>query len=602
MSGEHAGRSLGLIDEAYRTNRIIRVCATYRKTQSPAREKGYWEEFYVPLGADHGRAEGVLVFSKEITDEVVARRRAEAIADFAMELNAGTSLSPKLTTALARAIELLGGDGGLLYLCGQEEPRLHQAMAFGRAEGMCSSVEAAEFPTIRRMLEPGRPAHITVEDLTDAEIERVKHPGWSSCLAAPLAAGGRRVGVVLVGFVEPGHEPVVEDMDFAEVVAKQSALAIEWNRLYEERAGMLEREHTAGTQAQEYAMRLSALLENLDEGALVCDKDGSIVLQNASFEETSGVRRGSASHFADFAAHCTLLERDGTTVPVEKWPISRLLRGERVSDEEYMIQRSDGTRRHVALNGGATCDATGVPTSAILTCRDVTRLHELEQAKDDYLRLLTHELRSPLALLMGYAQIAERSADNPDRVKAASAGIIRAVRHMDVLISDLADSMRLESGQLRLAKGRVNLRDLLSRVLEEAAHTMRVDRIKVRAPQDLPDVLADRDRLARILINLLSNASKYSSPGTVITVTITQSDSFVVTSVSNEGPPIPPEDFPHVFERYYRGRAATGQSEGLGLGLYVAKGLVEAHGGQIWASSEPDTGTTFSFSLPKYQD
>jgi signal transduction histidine kinase len=111
-------------------------------------------------------------------------------------------------------------------------------------------------------------------------------------------------------------------------------------------------------------------------------------------------------------------------------------------------------------------------------------------------------------------------------------------------------------------------------------------------------VLADPDRLERILMNLLTNALKYSAPGTPVTVALARRDGQVVTAVSDQGPGIPPDELPHLFERYYRARETRERKEGLGLGLYITKGLVEAHGGRLWVESQVGKGSTFSFSLP----
>ncbi|MBI4498160.1 MAG: ATP-binding protein, partial [Chloroflexi bacterium] len=144
----------------------------------------------------------------------------------------------------------------------------------------------------------------------------------------------------------------------------------------------------------------------------------------------------------------------------------------------------------------------------------------------------------------------------------------------------------------------LDLRAFLLDLKERLAGLAGAERIRLEAPAGLSPVLADPDRLERILMNLLGNALKYSAPDTEITVTLAQREREVVTAVKDHGPGIAPEDLPHLFQRYRRTQAAQAHQEGLGLGLYITKGLVEAHGGRIWAESQLGLGSTFSFTLP----
>ena len=123
-------------------------------------------------------------------------------------------------------------------------------------------------------------------------------------------------------------------------------------------------------------------------------------------------------------------------------------------------------------------------------------------------------------------------------------------------------------------------------------------RIPTDIPEGLPRVLADPNALERIMMNLLTNAFKYSAPHTKVTITVKRHDDEIVTIVSDRGPGIPQEMLPHLFERFYRTTQARERKEGLGLGLYITKGLVEAHGGRIWVESQPGEGSTFYFTLP----
>ena len=224
-----------------------------------------------------------------------------------------------------------------------------------------------------------------------------------------------------------------------------------------------------------------------------------------------------------------------------------------------------------------------------------------EEQREEYIRTVSHDLRAPLAVILGHAQMLERSlekAEADSMNRRSIAAIITAVRRMNAMIQDLVDVARLESGQLRLNRIPLDLRWFVRDMKERLRGLADTERIQVVVPEELPLVSVDPDRLERILMNLLTNALKYSDPGSPILVGLTRDDGEVVTRVSDRGRGIPQEELPTIFHRYGRARRVVRSSEGLGLGLYITKGLVEAHGGRIWVESEEGKGSTFSFALP----
>jgi signal transduction histidine kinase len=171
---------------------------------------------------------------------------------------------------------------------------------------------------------------------------------------------------------------------------------------------------------------------------------------------------------------------------------------------------------------------------------------------------------------------------------------------MNVMLSELVESIRIESGNLQVKARPVDLpsfvfdlRDQMSGVAAD-----RSPRIQVEIAEALPPVLADPESLERILTNLLSNALKYGDENGEIAVEIARRDESAVVAVRDSGRGIQPEHLPHLFDRYYRAEHQTRQREGLGLGLYITKAMVEAHGGRIWVESEVGRGSTFTFTLP----
>ncbi|TAK27192.1 MAG: PAS domain S-box protein [Chloroflexota bacterium] len=233
---------------------------------------------------------------------------------------------------------------------------------------------------------------------------------------------------------------------------------------------------------------------------------------------------------------------------------------------------------------------------------EIEERQRVEKLMEEYVHAISHDLRSPLTVIQGQAQLLERTLTKTG-LTGRELNSIRAILHgahrMNGMIQDLADSARLESGQVKLNQSPLELHTFVLDLKERLTGLGDADRIRVEAPQAVPLVSADPDRLERILMNLLGNALKYSAPDTEVLVALSVGTGEVTTSVSDQGIGIESEELPYVFERYRRAPSALGRQEGLGLGLYITKGLVEAHGGRIWAESEPGKGSAFHFTLPQ---
>jgi signal transduction histidine kinase len=207
---------------------------------------------------------------------------------------------------------------------------------------------------------------------------------------------------------------------------------------------------------------------------------------------------------------------------------------------------------------------------------------------------VSHDLRNPLQIVLLQAQRLGKllSEDKPLR---AAAAVLGAGRRMEGMIRDLVESARLESGSLVLRREPVRLRRYLDDLLEQSAGVLEVGRVRNAVPDLVPPVDADPARLDRIVLNLVGNALKYSSDGDV-EIHAEVNGAGVKVTVSDRGPGIPAEDLPRLFERYHRGGLRS--ADGLGLGLFIVRKLVEAHGGTIHAESVPGHGSTFVFTLP----
>lgn len=361
-----------------------------------------------------------------------------------------------------------------------------------------------------------------------------------------------------------------------------------------------EREHLL-EEVQRRAAELDATINSIAEGVLIYDPKGEIVRMNPGAEEIFAYRPEERERpLAERLRALRLETPDGRPIPPEDATPARALAGEIVRGQVLVLHRPPDRGVWVSASGAPIRTPDGELLGAAVTVTDITLLHELQEQREDILRAVSHDLRNPLAVAQGHAQLLQRDlrrAGQPERAMRSVDSIVAEVRRMDAMIEDLVSAARLEAGQLELERRPVDLRAFLADLLARNAGVMDVSRVKNLISTDLPPVYADPDRLDRIFANLLSNALKYSPADSEVRVEAARTDGEVVTSVADHGVGIAPEDLPHIFERFYRARGPRKQ-EGLGLGLFITRKLVEAHGGRIWVQAEPGKGSTFYFTLP----
>jgi signal transduction histidine kinase len=229
-----------------------------------------------------------------------------------------------------------------------------------------------------------------------------------------------------------------------------------------------------------------------------------------------------------------------------------------------------------------------------VTIRD---LRALEEQREDFLRSVSHDLRTPLQTVMLQADRLIRIASAGSREQKAAESVARAARQMNGLIRDLVDSIYLETGALHVCKEPLALGPFLGELLGVGGGPLEAERFALEIPGDLPPVPADAARLTRVVQNLAGNALRYAAAGSTIRVDARREADEVVVSIADRGPGVAPDDLPRIFDRFFRG-AQRGKSEGLGLGLYISRLIVAAHGGRIWCESTVGEGSTFRFALP----
>jgi PAS domain S-box-containing protein len=354
-------------------------------------------------------------------------------------------------------------------------------------------------------------------------------------------------------------------------------------------------------EAEHLAAQREATLESIAGGVIIFNPEGEVVQANAAMERMWGSGADELPRqFAERAQALQIEPADGRPFPIDELPVQRALRGETVSGVIMVFHRGDGGIGWLSASAAPIKDRDGTISGVVGTYTDINQLRELEEQRENMINTISHDLRMPLTVIRGHAQLLKRSftklgvsGANLENVEL----ILTGAKRMNSMIQDLVDSARLQSGQLLLNRQQLVLPDFLSSVLRESEAAIEVERVKVEVNGDMPAILADPDRLERILLNLLSNALKYSPPETEVLLRATANNGEVTISVVDRGSGISAEELPRLFQRFFRS-SKNGRSDGVGLGLHITRTLVEAHGGRIWVESEVGVGSTFYFTLP----
>ncbi len=337
-------------------------------------------------------------------------------------------------------------------------------------------------------------------------------------------------------------------------------------------AGSLDR--SVGELAREKG-KLESIVANMAEGVVAVDGGGEVILTNAP-----------ARNYM----------KNGTVPELTALFEAVLAKGERGAAEMEL----DGV--HLLAQCSPVRRGDGAVFGAVAVLQDITALRRLEQMRRDFVANVSHELRTPLTAIQGIIEglidgvISETEADRYLRVAHGES------LRMNRLVQDLLDLAALEAGRIDWELHAVELPEILDRLETRLQAPLSEKGLAVRreVPPDLPPLPANESRLEQVLTNLVENAARFSPPGGVITIAAEKRpDNRITVTVRDQGPGIPPEDLPHVWERFYRvEKSRARESGGTGLGLAIVRQIVEAQGGEVAVESSPGAGASFSFTLP----
>jgi PAS domain S-box-containing protein len=356
--------------------------------------------------------------------------------------------------------------------------------------------------------------------------------------------------------------------------------------------------------ARQEKEQLEAVLYYSADGILTVDRQLCITSFNPAMERLSGWRmpevlgrfyydalRPKDSQGKDLGLHnCPLLEAFASSGPVV--------------DREMMITTRDGQQVHIGVTASAVRSPHGEPISGILNLRDITRVHENEELRSTFMSIISHELQTPIAIIKGYSSTLRREDAKWDEqtIRGRLEAIEEESDRLNHLVANLLQASRIQAGGLKMDPGPLDLAEMSHKVVRKFAARSPHHTFRAQFPEQMPTVWADRERIEEVLLNLLDNAAKYSPEHTLIRVEGQVREGVVVVRVGDKGMGIPLREQARIFDRFQRvDNAASRTTQGAGLGLYICKAILEAHGGRIWVESLLGKGSTFFFSLPRLE-
>lgn len=356
-----------------------------------------------------------------------------------------------------------------------------------------------------------------------------------------------------------------------------------------------------------HGAQLNALLENLTEGVTVVDAEGRVVILNQAARTILGIADCDIGTLDAFHSSLRAHDLHGHPLAGDDRPLVRALRGEQFADYEIVRVRPNGERRRVVSSGTCVRDDSGKVVLAIVVFRDVTDARRLEAQREEYLALVSHDLRNPLTSIHGFASLIKSSIEDEigGRTRRVSFDVLvnvaervrRNVERMTTMLEELTEATRLDAQGVVLQRQPCDLSAIVAGVIERMDDE-RGKRISIESDGAAYLAAVDVARIERAITNLITNALKYSDVASPVTVHFERDDVDVVMDVIDHGIGIAPESATRLFERYYRTNAGKARASGLGLGLYITRQIVEAHGGRIEVSSEVGRGSTFRVRLP----
>ena len=511
-------------------------------------------------------------------------RQRDHLLEISRALTAQLDLDELLEMVLEAAAEMLSGQASLIALRDPDQGDFSIQASYGLPSAVVPYFE----PLLADIPDYADRSRFHIPGLAEKLGQIVTQLGLrlQQVVALPMSIRDNLIGVLYV-FRAYGSGFTSNDRRVLASFADQAAIAVYNAQLYE--------------RVSQEKRRLDAILEYSADGVLILDSAQRIQVFNRALSRLTGWTASEAlDRRHDEVIRWAHLEtdRDLSDAVAGGWPLPSA----RPLYVEGDLRRKRGGTVSVGMIYAPLFGQDRRLVNIIANVRDITRFREADEIKSTFVSVISHELKTPVALIQGYAETLLRKDArwDPKTREESLEVILEESDRLHHLIDNLLDASRLEAGKLPLEKEPVALDALARRVAERFRTQTDAHQVNVAFPEEFPVIEGDPTRLEQVLNNLLSNAIKYSPEGGPIDITGSAVSERVTVTVTDRGVGIPFEEQPHIFESFYRGsREYQQQTAGAGLGLYLAKAIVEAHGGEIWVESDPGEGAAFSFSLPR---
>ena len=528
----------------------------------------------------------------------VLRDRLSRLSEASRRINESLDVDAVLQGVLDSARSLTGASYGVIALfddAGQVQDFLSSGMTAEEARELWNTPGGMRiFEYLGGVSGPLRLTDL-VSHLTSLGFPEFRPPVGpvASFLGTPVLHQRECLGHLFVAEREQGDEFTRDDEETLVMFASQVATVIAYARRYRDE--------------QRAKADLETLVDTSPVGVAVLDaRTGAPVSFNRELARiTDGLRRPGQSA-EELLEVVTIRRANGQEISLQELPLTQVLgAAATMRAEEIVIQAPDGQSVTALVNATPIRAADGAVASVVVTVQDLTPLQDLERLRAEFLAMVSHELRVPLTSVKGSITtlLDPTAALNPTEMRQFHRIIDAQTDRMRELISDLLDVARIETGTLAVAPEATDVTFLVEEARSAFLSGGGANKLQLDLAPDLPWVVADRLRIVQVLNNLLANAARHSQESSAIRLSAVRRNGHVEISVADEGEGVSAERLPHLFRKFPRIDGNDGERDHGGLGLAVCKGIVEAHGGRIWAESEGSgMGARFSFTIPAAED
>ncbi len=512
-------------------------------------------------------------------------RELTGLAEVSQSVATLTNLDDTYRELTKSIAQLLQAESCMLLLVGEDGELIPQYPAFGFTQEELSGVKLKIVELAIRTPDPLCPIQSVDGLRVTCDGDWTRQPA----LVAPLRAQDRLIGAVLVS-ERPGSKFNEDDLRLLTILSANAAVIVQNAILYQS----VDRERD----------ELDAIISNTSDAIIIVDQENRVARINAAAEALIGWR---ADEVVGRGCEETLFN-SLAGVPGGPKPNFSLLdvieKRQPTPYFETVVMTKDGTERDVAASYSFVRSEARGEGLGVVIARDISKLREVDRMKSDFVSMVSHELRTPLGLIKGYASTLlnpQLSLDQPT-VQRFLLGIDGAADRLARLIENVLNVSRIESGLLKISPHQVDLTHLVSVAVSTARASAKGREILLEAPRRPVKAEGDRVQLELVMDNLLGNAIKYSPMGKSIRVELHRRTAEVEVRVVDQGIGIALQHLPRVFDKFYRVEGGhSRRTPGSGLGLYICRNIIEAHGGRIWAESTLGQGSTFAFVLPHSQ-